>query len=180
MEKKNIRRNYAIIVVLLLVIGISIGYAALSATLNINGQTTISKSNWDVHFGNLNITDGSVTATTDAAIDTNKTDINYSVTLAQPGDYYEFTVDVTNAGTIPAKIASTPTLAGLSDEQKVYTNYTVTYQDGSTVSADDALSAGTTKTLRVRVEYKTDINSTQLPTTAQTVNLTFAMNFIQG
>ena len=180
MESKNIRRNYAIIVVLLLVIGISIGYAALSATLNINGQTTIGKSSWDVHFENLQVTDGSVEAVTPAEINEDKTDINYSVKLVNPGDFYEFTVDVKNGGTIPAKISSTPTLAGLSDAQKEYTNYTVTYRDGSTVSANDSLAAGTSKTLRVKVEFKKDITSTQLPSATEDVDLTFAMNFIQG
>ena len=43
MKKENSRTNYIVIALLVLVIGISIGYAALSATLNINGSSTIER-----------------------------------------------------------------------------------------------------------------------------------------
>ncbi len=180
MDNKKEKKNYVIIAILLLVVGISIGYAALSATLNITGNTTIGKSSWDVHFENLQVTTGSVEATTEAAVDGQKTNINYTVTLEKPGDFYEFTVDVKNGGTIPAKIATTPTLAGLSTDQKVYTNYTATYSDGTPVQANDALASGAKKTLKVRVEYNKNVAADQLPTEPQNVELTFAMNFIQG
>ena len=48
------------------------------------------------------------------------------------------------------------------------------------MSANDSLAAGTSKTLRVKVEFKKDITSTQLPSATEDVDLTFAMNFIQG
>ena len=43
MKKENSRTNYIVIALLVLVIGISIGYAALSATLNINGSQQLEK-----------------------------------------------------------------------------------------------------------------------------------------
>ncbi|MBQ2639342.1 MAG: hypothetical protein IJF92_01060 [Bacilli bacterium] len=177
--KQDKRTNMVMAIILVLIVGISIGYAALTAALNITGQTTIGSPSWDVHFETLNVTSGSATATTPAAIQTNKLDINYAVTLNQPGDFYEFTVNVKNGGTIAAKLSANPTLAGLSDAQKVYTTYTATYSDGTTVSANDKLAAGASKTIKVRVEYKTDITASQLPTTAQNVTLTYAMNYIQ-
>ena len=146
LEKVARHKNYKS---LLLVIGISIGYAALSATLNIAGDTTIEKNTWDIHFENLQKTEGSVVATKDAVIEDKNTNINYLVALQKPGDFYEFKVDVKNAGTIPAKLSSTPTLSGLTDAQKVYTNYTVTYDDGSTVSENDALAVNESKTLQL-------------------------------
>lgn len=172
-------KSFVVIAILLLVVGISIGYAALSATLNITGNTTIGKATWDVHFENLNETAGSVTAVTPAAIDAGKTNITYAVTLTQPGDFYEFTVDFKNGGTIPAKVAATPTLAGLSEDQKAYINYTATYSDGTPVQANDALDAAATKTIKVRVEYRSDITSDVLPAEGTSAELTFAMNFIQ-
>lgn len=95
MKKENSRTNYIVIALLVLVIGISIGYAALSATLNINGSSTIGKASWDVHFANIIETAGGVTATKAATITSgNATEVTYDVTLAKPGDYYEFEVDV--------------------------------------------------------------------------------------
>ena len=178
--KDKKRTNYVIIAILLLVVGISIGYAALSATLTITGNTTINRNTWDVHFETLNVTSGSVTATTPATISGSKLDINYAITLAKPGDFYEFTVNVKNGGTLPAKLSSTPQVLGLSNAQKVYTTYTVTYSDGTAAAAGDTIAAGASKTIKVRVAYRTDITSGQLPTTEQNVELTYSMNFIQG
>ena len=108
--KENKRTKYYIIV-LLLVLVMGIGYAAIQSTLNINGTAMIKISGWNVHFENLHVTDGSVAINTTAgdvaaAIeDTNKTSIDYVVTLEKPGDFYEFTVEAVNGGTMDAKIS---------------------------------------------------------------------------
>lgn len=178
MQKKS--KTYLIVVtILILIVGISIGYAALSATLNISGRTAIKKAAWNIHFTNLNVKEGSVSEISPTVISDSKTDISYSVNLAKPGDYYEFTVDVVNAGSIPAKVAAEPTLSGLTDAQKQYITYTVTYDDGTAIAEGDRLGADHTKTVKVRVEFKKDIAADKLPTSDQDLNLTFAMNFVQ-
>ena len=101
---KNKHKKY-IVYVLLLILCISIGYAALSTTLNITGVSNINSAKWDIHFENVKVSDTSVTATSPAAIDAAKTTVNYSVRLPKPGDSYTFTVDVVNAGTIDAMIS---------------------------------------------------------------------------
>lgn len=172
--------SYAIIVLLLVIVGIGIGYAALSTTLNINGTSNIAKATWDVHFENVRVTAGSVSATKAAVIDANTTSVSYDFSLTIPGQFYEFTVDVKNGGTIPAKLSAVPTLGGLSAAQDIYTNYTVTYSDGTAPKANDALAAGTVKAVKVRVEYDKNITASQLPTAAQVLALTYSMNYIQG
>lgn len=177
MKKKN---SYVIPLLLLLVVTISIGYAALSTTLNINGTSKITKQSWSVYFDTLTVTSGSVTPTTAATIDSGKTTVSYSVSLTKPGDFYEFSVVVKNAGTIPAKISAAPTLSGVSNAQDVYVNYTVKWSDNSTIAAGNTIAAGSTKTAKVRVEYDKNITASQLPTADQTLNLKFSMNFVQG
>lgn len=182
-NNKNSRTSYVVIALLILVVGISIGYAALSTTLNINGSSTIGKASWDVHFANIIESDGSVEATTPASITAgNPTEVTYNVTLAKPGDYYEFSVDVVNAGTLPAKISATPTLTGVSAAQDVYINYSVKWSDTDAMpAANDLLTAnGGKKTAIVRIEYDSNISADQLPTTGETLTLSFSMNFIQG
>ncbi|MBR2246799.1 MAG: hypothetical protein IKG58_03030 [Bacilli bacterium] len=177
--KKKSNTYLVVATILILIVGISIGYAALSSTLNISGRTAIKKTTWDVHFATLSVTNGSVEAITPAEINEAKTDVNYSVNLEKPGDYYEFTVDVVNGGTIPAKLAATPTITGLTEAQKQYITYTVTYADGTPIQKDDKLGSEHVKIVKVRVEYKKDLAADQLPTTDQEANLTFAMNFVQ-
>ena len=176
--KKKSNRKFVLLVLALLLFTITVGYAALSTTLNINGTSKINNATWDVHFANLKVTSGSVSATKAATIDS-ATEIDYNVELIKPGDFYEFTVDVTNTGTIDAKLGEEPILSGVSAEQDVYTNYTVTYSDDTAINANDKLAAGATKKLKVRVEFDRNITNSQLPTEAQTLDLKFAMNYVQ-
>lgn len=174
------KHSYVMPLLLLLVITISIGYAALSTTLNINGTSTITKQTWNVYFDTLTVTSGSVTPTTAAAISSDKQTVTYTVPLTKPGEFYEFSVVVKNAGTLPAKISATPTLSGVSTAQDVYVNYTVKWSDNTTIAAGDTIAAGATKTAKVRVEYDKNITASQLPTADQTLSLKFSMNFVQG
>ena len=176
--KKKSGKKVVLSLLALLLLTITVGYAALSTTLNINGTSKINNATWDVHFANLEVTSGSVSATKAATIDS-ATEIDYNVELIKPGDFYEFTVDVTNTGTIDAKLGDAPILNGVSAEQDVYTNYTVTYSDDTAINANDKLAAGATKKLKVRVEFDRNITNSQLPTEAQPLNLTFAMNYVQ-
>lgn len=176
--KKKSGKKVVLSLLALLLLTITVGYAALSTTLNINGTSKINNATWDVHFANLKVTSGSVSATKAATIDS-ATEIDYNVELIKPGDFYEFTVDVTNTGTIDAKLDDAPILSGVSAEQDVYTNYTVTYSDDTAIHANDKLAAGATKKLKVRVEFDRNITNSQLPTEAQTLDLKFAMNYVQ-
>lgn len=181
MNKSKKKSSFAVPLLLLLVISISIGYAALSTTLNINGTSTIKKQTWSVYFDTLTVTSGSATATTPAAIDTGKTKVSYAVTLNTPGQFYEFTVAVKNAGTLGAKLSAAPTKGGLSTAQAAYTNYTAVWTDTSNApAAGDTIAAGKSRSVKVRVEYKKDITAAQLPTADQALSLTYAMNFVQA
>ena len=176
--KKKSGKKVVLSLLALLLLTITVGYAALSTTLNINGTSKINNATWNVQFKNLTVTPGSVSATKAATIDS-ATEIDYNVELIKPGDFYEFTVDVTNTGTIDAKLGEAPILSGVSAEQDVYTNYTVTYSDDTAINANDKLAAGATKKLKVRVEFDRNITNSQLPTEAQTLDLKFAMNYVQ-
>ena len=94
-----------LLVITLLVI--TIGFALLSTTLSINGTAGINKNTWDIHWDETSIeeTTGSVTATTPAYVsDTKKEIVTFAVELELPGDFYEFTVDAKNYGTITGTI----------------------------------------------------------------------------
>lgn len=165
--------------VFVVVFGISLGYAAISRTLTISGTSGIKNNSWDVHFETITVTQGSVSATKAATIEEGSTSVNYEIDLALPGDFYEFTVNVVNGGSVPAKLSATPTLSGVSAAQDVYVNYTVTYSDGTPIAANDELAQGATKTLKVRVEFDNKISAEQLPTSNQALNLGFSMDYIQ-
>lgn len=159
---------------------VTVGYAALSTTLSITGKGTLSKNSWDIHFENLVIVDnGASVVTTAPTIDSTKTKVSFNITLSKPGDSYEFTVDAVNKGTIDAMLSGFSATSLTTDQQK-YLTYTVTYGDGATISTKDYLKKGTSETIRVRVRFKDDLTATDLPSSAETLNLTATFVYVQA
>ena len=183
---KNRKRKDYLGLMLLLVVGLSVGYALLRTNLTINGTSKIKGNTWDIHFENLNVTEGSVELSTEdsAAVinTTTKTDITYTVTLNQPGDFYEFTVDAVNAGSIDGMVESVT--SKLNDAVittlPAYLDYSVSYSDGVEILPNQYLKAGETETYKVRIEFKKDISSSDLPTSVQTLTLDFGVAYIQA
>lgn len=159
---------------------VTVGYAALSTTLSITGKGTLSKNSWDIHFENLVIVDnGASVVTTAPTIDSTKTKVSFNITLSKPGDTYEFTVDAVNKGTIDAMLSGFSATSLTTDQQK-YLTYTVTYSDGATISTKDYLKKGTSETIRVRVRFRDDLTATDLPSSAETLNLTATLVYVQA
>lgn len=159
---------------------VTVGYAALSTTLSITGKGTLSKNSWDIHFENLVIVDnGASVVTTAPTIDSTKTKVSFNITLSKPGDSYEFTVDAVNKGTIDAMLSGFSATSLTTDQQK-YLTYTVTYGDGATISTKDYLKKGTSETIRVRVRFRDDLTATDLPSSAETLNLTATFVYVQA
>ena len=155
-----------------------IGYSYLSSTLSINGYTTVYKNNWDVHFENLEIKSGSVSSGTSSIVE-NSTIVSYQVPLANTSDYYEFTVDVVNAGSIDAMIGSVVN-NGITSAQSTYIEYSASYTSDREVKEKDLLPAGSSQKILVRVKYKGDIPNSSLPTEDQTLNLSLNINYIEA
>lgn len=180
-----VKRICLIIGVAILILGLSAGFAALSTRLSINGQTKIDKVGWDIRFENIVVTDGSVeigTGSQAATINpTDKTKVTYNIALTQPGDFYEFTVDVVNKGSIDAKLESI-VKDELSDAQDAYANYTVSYVDGTSPTIGETLLAGDAnkKTLKIRIEFDPNIQASDLPSEAQTFELSYQLNYVQN
>ena len=108
-------------IVMVSVLTLTVVYAALSTTLQINGQAEVSAANWEIHLDNVVLNSSS--ATTAVPTITDSKTATFSTTLTKPGDFYEFTIDVVNEGTIDAMIESFNKSPELSDEQKKYINY---------------------------------------------------------
>ena len=172
------KKNYNVLIILLLIC-ISIGYAVLSTTLNINGKSTISKNTWDVHFDNVQVTDGSVEAVKIPTIEGNTT-VDFEVGLNLPGDYYEFTVDVVNNGTIDAMIESIEKTPELTTAQQKYLNYIIEYQNEEQIQSNQIVNSGKFLRLKVKIEFKKDIDVSDLSEIDLSLDLSFSLNFVQA
>ena len=172
--RRNKQMTTQFILLGLLLIGVV--YAILQANLQINGTAKIQANTWDIHFDNIVVNENSVSIgenDSDATIDPeNNCKVDFEVTLSIPGDFYEFTIDVVNAGTIDGMIGELNKTLKVNNEvvSEVpdYLNYSVTYSDGVEIEDNHKIEAGTTETYLVRLEFKTDIEELPQATTITT------------
>ena len=171
--KRNKKQNIKLLALILILL-LGIGYAALKTTLKIDGTVNVDKTTWNVHFENVSIIEGSVTA--NPAPTTNNTDtteMTYTINFTKPGDFFEFTVDIVNAGTIDAMVNSvtnkTYNVTGTTEiETPTYLINAVNYDDDIEIAPNHLLEAGESEKIKVRIEFKKDISSSDLPSSGDT------------
>lgn len=185
MEKQKNTQLFIIAILAVTVLVMSVGFAYYQQDLNMNGTINITNASWNVHFDEeITPTTGSETITSSI---TEGTVIDWSTTLAEPGDYAEFTINVLNEGTFNAVLTDI-TMGGVT-EHADYLKYEVFYNNAS--SSYEATTSGlniqlakktTTATVvpvKVRVTYITPSDSEDLPTSDVTANLTLALTYKQ-
>ena len=173
MERQKKKRVIVFIVLLLMILGITIGYAIMSETLTIGGQAQVQPASWEIRFANLALVPP--VAGNNAVVDTmptitgagNTTISDYMVTLTRPGDLVAFEFDVQNNGNIPARLQTLTMNApsafvitgtganATADENIVRSNltYTLTYTDNTPVAQNDTLAAGSSSRMRLTLSY---------------------------
>ena len=67
----------------------------------------------------------------------------------------------------------------LTEEEDVYTNYSVTYIDGTLPTIGEKLAVGGRKTLKVRIEFDRNIEPKDLPTERHSFDLVYKLNYVQ-
>ena len=134
------RKNKKLFIIFLLVL-ISIGFAYLTSTLEINGIAGIGRNTWNIYFDNVvNLSGASLATTAPTTSGTTTRSLSYSVNLTKPGDAYRFNVDIVNGGTLDAMITIL-TNTTLTAEQQKYVEYSVTYADETPLATVSAPSA---------------------------------------
>ena len=185
MKVKKQRRQMMKLLLFILLVSISMGYALLRTNLTINGTSKIKSNNWDIHFENLIVNPNSVELSTSdvaATIQSNTTEVSYAITLRQPGDFYEFTVDAVNNGSIDGMIESVISKLNETDITTLpsYLEYSISYLNGREIKKNQILKSGDTETYKVRIGFKKDIESTDLPGSPQTLTLDFGVVYVQA
>lgn len=171
--KKSVIKNKNLLFFLILFI--SIGFAYLSANLNILGSIAYRASTWDIHFEDILVDeelsfDDAVEPTLNQDRDTISMNLNFS----KPGDRLVFYVDVVNNGSFDAKLDSINITNNLSSENNKLLDLSVKYLDGITVQENDILLAHNRKVLMISAEYSTNIDVSDLPSSV--VNFTAEVN----
>lgn len=158
---KKSKKNYTIIVLIVLLLALAIGYAAFSATLTING-TAEGTGTWDVHFESavLRNSTGAVDPNHGTATITAGDAITANVELAYPGDGVILEAVVKNGGSIPAKLTNF-TVVGADEDLEITQAVPV---------VNEVIDANGTCTAQFAVKWKTN-------STAESLNKTFTVTY---
>ena len=160
--RSNKRRN-KMYFLLILLLCLGIGYAALSTTLKINSAANIAGNTWDIYWDDPQVVEGSIIDSppiqTEDDGEPENTKLVWNVNLDLPGDYYEFTIDAVNNGTINAMLTGiNSTITPELPTDAPFIKLEVTYADGKVPRVNDELqrkrgNVPTRVKYRIRVEY---------------------------
>ena len=180
-----------LIILMVFTIGLTLAYSALSTKLNVTGTGHINDSLWKVKF--QNVTAQAIGAGEYKLPIVNESTLSdYQVTFTKPGDGVTFYFDVSNVGTINAKLSkmtnSTPKCEGVlnsataaSDSKLVCSNliYEIKYQDGTNINENDMLNAKETRKIKLTIQYNP--MATTLPNDDVVIkNLNTSMIYVQA
>lgn len=172
-------------VALVLLAGVSIAYATLSATLNITfGNVTQSPMTWAVGFTGSTVS-GTASGTGDVGLSCGDATVTANsvsmgnIELSKPGDKCTYTLTIANTGTIDATLYSITPTGPSSTTCGTVENGTIvcgniTYILAEDSNGDEELQTGTTlaketgtKTVYLIAKYN---NDSALPTATTTQN----------
>lgn len=194
-SKNNVKKICLSMLIIILLLSISIGYAYLTRQLQINGLTKIESNTWNVRWSRIAdekvgrkaqiISPAKITSSVEGK---NLDDIiNFEVKLDKPGDYYEVKLYRENAGSIDAKLDSY-SVTGL-DNTENYLEFSIIDPDGDESLTDEngvgnlmsnpLLPHGLENYITLRLYFKEDITVDDLLDEANNLNVSIKLNYIQ-
>ncbi len=156
-------RNLLIVMLCLVVIVMSVAFAAFTTKLNINGSASID-STWKIAFDQDS---SSCTGDGNTVSVSESTNATLNISLKNPGDSVTCTLTVKNSGTLDAKLTSIDVTPESNDAP---ITYTVTPDTGAIATRPTLTKDGGTETIVVTAKYNEEV-STQPDHTSKTVTV---------
>jgi hypothetical protein len=154
------KKKRKVFLYLLVILGITVGFALLSTTLYINGTAGIKGNTWNIHWDDtsINVDSESVSANTPlvSTKTTSKDTVSFNVEFDMPGDYFEFEIDAINEGSVDAELELaqnwiTYKIDNTEANLPSYLDFKVTYDDDTIPTSGDVLKHETSQTYKIRV-----------------------------
>lgn len=195
MKETSKKKSYIILTVLsVMIIGLSVAFAALSTTLTINfGNVTQSSQNWNVQFKEESALEAEKNGTSDTGLvcgtvkATTTTATVSDSTLSKPGDKCVWALNVKNTGTIDATLSTitpvTPSSVECTTVGASMVCGNITYKLASNADGSALLATGVdvlNTTGNLPVYLVAEYTGTELSATPVThTGAGFTMNFAQ-
>lgn len=169
------KKNLLIGGLLIAIVAMSIGYAALAQQLTITAKSDLTDASWKIQFEDITLdTTASKGATEVTAPSASGTAASFDVKLAYPGAKAVYKIKVKNAGTIDAYLKSIAGVSEANSADPTVIKYTVTG-----VSEMDDLDASAEAEAIVTVEWVSSETDT-IPTGTVSKTATIYLNYEQA
>lgn len=132
----------------------------------------VEPKNLDIVFENVSTSEATKPVLIDGAV-------KFDIVLNQPGDTYEFTMDVYNKGTIDAAVESYVS-NNLTSQEAKYISFALTYADGTPIQKGDSLKSKQRRKLKFVATYKNVDSADDLPSQDVRVPYSGYIIFVQG
>lgn len=168
-------KNILIGGLLIAIVAMSIGYAALAQQLTITAKSDLTDASWKIQFEEITLdTTASKGATEATAPTASGTAASFDVKLAYPGAKAVYKIKIKNAGTIDAYLKSIAGVTEANAADPTAVQYTVTG-----VEAMDELDASAEDEAIVTVEWVSSETDT-VPTGTTSKTATIYLNYEQA
>ena len=183
---RNRKRKNKIILLLIVLCTLALGYSLITSTLNINGTAGINKNTWNIHWDRTSVEVNNKSTTTNLpTISEDNMTVSYSTILQKPGDFYEFTIDAVNEGTIDGMISIDSLTPVIKNELletidlPKYLKYTVTYSDGVQIEKNHLLKKQTSEKYKIRLEFDKEVEAEDLPENPEAITIETEVPYTQ-
>ena len=159
MEKDRRIKKYSIMALIVALLGLTVVYAAITTTLNINATARANKIGINIVFEKVSGVTVSKSSRTIVTLD--EPDLKQSgkvldlgeITFSLPNDYYQYSINIVNKGQKAAKITGVEA-PYISETALRYMDMSFRYENGLDVGVNDIIESGQSKRVIIRVALK--------------------------
>ena len=145
MSLRKSNKNIILVILLLVIVGMAVGYAALSQALVINGTANISVE-WKIMI--TDIKEGKMVGAESKSVPSyTATTATFDVNLLYPGASAQYVITVANQGSINAKLLSVDGIDTVNKAEPTDVKYSIDAKQ------DDNLASGDTKDYVITVTW---------------------------
>ncbi len=178
----NSKTNSMVLFLFSMILLLGVGYAYLNTSVTVQGAGKVTSSSWDVHFENVVVNEKSSNSLEGNPLPTiiDDSTVTFNVGLESPGEFYEFSLDIVNNGTIDAMIDDIIVSQELTVEQQKMFRYEIKYDNGINLEKYQSLKSGEKKNIKILFKYNEMLDYVEYSEENQSFEFSITIKYVQA
>ena len=178
----NSKTNSMVLFLFSMILLLGVGYAYLNTSVTVQGAGKVTSSSWDVHFENVVVNEKSSNSLEGNPLPTiiDDSTVTFNVGLESPGEFYEFSLDVVNNGTIDVMIDDIIVSPELTVEQQKMFRYEIKYDNGINLEKYQSLKSGEKKNIKILFKYNEMLDYVEYSEENQSFEFSITIKYVQA